>query len=75
MEEINREREKIKLEQKNQDKKVKSENLIKIYVTLKEEYHHPPTKSMLYSNPLVDNVTKEIIEKYYGNYDNFVNWW
>ena len=27
---------------------------------------------MLYSNPLVDNVTKEIIEKYYGNYDNFV---
>ena len=40
---------------------------------LKKEFGHPATKSYLYSNPLVDDETKEIIEKYYGNDNNFVN--
>ena len=72
IEEIAEQKRQIKLEQKNQDKKIKSESLIEIYRRLKKEFGHPATKSYLYSNPLVDDETKEIIEKYYGNYDNFV---
>lgn len=72
IQELNEERRKQNEEQKRLTKQEKTVNLRENYEKYKKTLGHPPTKTQFYTNPLVDNETKEIIKEHYGNYEKFV---